>query len=114
MEDVCTTYCPELDEVLHHSGADHCTVDGGVGQKQHKVLVVGEADAVVHPGWSKQQQMVSKIKSSLLKLFIDFKCKSILKALNEEKGTRGSDGPSSAHTCNKSRKCSPVQVGHTD
>lgn len=56
-EDVFTTYCPEFDEVLHNSGANHRTVDGGVGQEQHKVLVVGEANAVVHPGWSKQQQM---------------------------------------------------------
>lgn len=56
-EDVFTTYCPELDEVLHHSGTNHRAVDGGVGQEQDKVLVVGEANAVVHPGWSEQQQM---------------------------------------------------------
>lgn len=59
-EDVFTTYCPELDEVLHNSGANHCTVDGGVGQKQHKVLVVGEANAVVHPGRRKQQRIVKQ------------------------------------------------------
>lgn len=67
------THCPEFDEVLHNSGTNHRTVDGGVGEKQHKVLVVGEANAVVHPGWIKQQQ-VSGVKSYLLKCAENFEC----------------------------------------
>lgn len=51
-EDVFNTYRQEFNEILHDSGANDCTVDGGVGQEQHKVLVVGESYAVVHPGWS--------------------------------------------------------------
>lgn len=44
------TYHPKLDEVLQICGRDEEAVEQRVRKEQHEVLVVGESDAVVHPG----------------------------------------------------------------
>lgn len=43
-------YHPKLDEVLQICGRYEEAVEQRVRQEQHEVLVVGEPDAVVHPG----------------------------------------------------------------
>lgn len=43
------THGPELYEILQNRGRDEQTVDQRVGQEEDEELVVGEADAVVHP-----------------------------------------------------------------
>ena len=56
MSSMCT-HCPELDEILQHSGSDEHTVNHGVGQEQDEVFIIGEAHAVVHPGSVKADQI---------------------------------------------------------